>query len=199
MHRSRFPHLQGVAMSFSFIGAAHAAGADVANKGDGVFPPFDTSTFAGQLFWLALTFGVLYFLMSRIALPRVAETLEARDSRIDGDLRAAAAMQQKAKEAGEAYEKLLADARGNAQVIGNKAKDEANQAADQRRKVVEADSAQKIAQSEASIAAARDKAMTNVASIASDTAAEIVKRISGIAPKADDVKKAVAAAQASGG
>jgi F-type H+-transporting ATPase subunit b len=186
-------------MSFSFIGAAHAAGADAANKGDGVFPPFDTSTFAGQLFWLAVTFGLLYTLMSKVALPRVAEILETRDARIDGDLKAAAAMQQKAKEAGEVYEKLLADARGNAQTIGNKAKDEANQAADQRRKAVEAETAQKVAQSEAVIIAARDKAMTNVTTIAADTAAEIVKRITGVAPKADDVKRAVTAAQSTGG
>lgn len=182
-------------MSFSFIGAAQAAGADAAKKADGVFPPFDTSTFAGQLFWLAVTFGLLYYLMSKVALPRVAGILEDRSARIDGDLAAASAMQDKAKAAGESYEKLLAEAKSNAQGIGQKAKDDANAAMEQRRKAVEAEMATKLAASEADINAARDKAMTNVAEIAGDAAMEIVKRISGVSPKADIVAKAVQAAR----
>jgi F-type H+-transporting ATPase subunit b len=181
---------QGVPMIFSFIGSAHAADAVQADAG-GSFPPFDVSTFPAQIFWLVLTFGILYLLMSKVALPRVAEILETRESKIDGDLNAAAALQEKAKAAGEAYEKLLSDAKSNAQGMGQKAKDAAVAAADQERKTVEAATAAKIAESESRIAASRDKAMGNVAAIASDTASEIVKRITGIAPSADQLKRAV--------
>jgi F-type H+-transporting ATPase subunit b len=176
------------------IGTAHAAETAHA-EGAGTFPPFDASTFAGQIFWLVITFGVLYYLMSKIALPRVSEILETREGKIDGDLKSAAAMQDKAKAAGEAYEKLLADAKAGAQATAQKARDAANVAAETKRKEVEAETAKKIASSEASITVARDKAMTNVAGIASDTAIEIVKRITGIAPKADDLKRAVEAAK----
>jgi F-type H+-transporting ATPase subunit b len=185
---------KGVPMIFSLIGTAHAADA-VKAEGGSAFPPFDASTFPGQIFWLVLTFGALYFLMSKIALPRVSQILETRASKIDGDLAAAASMQEKARLAGETYEKLLTDAKANAQSIGQKAKDEANNVADQQRKVVEAETNQKIATSEASIAKARDVAMGNVAGIAVDAASEIIKRISGVAPKADDVKRAVASIQ----
>jgi F-type H+-transporting ATPase subunit b len=181
-------------MILSFIGTAHAAG-DAKASGGSAFPPFDPTSFPGQIFWLVLTFGVLYFLMSKVALPRVAEIIETRQSKIDGDLKAAAIMQEKARLAGEAYEKLLSDAKSNAQGIGQKAKDAANATADAQRKVIEADTANKIAISEAQIVATRDKAMTNVAGIAANTAAEIVKRISGVAPKADELKSAVAAIQ----
>ena len=176
------------------VGAAHAADAQKAGGG-GAFPPFDATTFPGQIFWLVLTFGVLYYLMSKIALPRVTQILETREAKIDGDLRAASALQEKARTAGEAYEKLLADARSNAQSMGQKAKDAAAATADEKRKAVELDTAQKIAAAEISIAAARNTAMSNVTSIATDTALEIVKRITGVAPKADDLKRAVAAAQ----
>ncbi|MFM9973440.1 MAG: F0F1 ATP synthase subunit B' [Beijerinckiaceae bacterium] len=181
-------------MIFSFIGTAHAADAVKAKAGS-AFPPFDASTFPGQIFWLVLTFGVLYYLMSKVALPRVTEILETRENKIDGDLKAAAMMQEKARMAGEAYEKLLSDAKANAQGIGQKAKDVANATADQQRKIVEADTARTIAASEARIAAARDQAMTNVSGIAADTATEIVKRISGVAPKADELKRVIAAIQ----
>ncbi|MCA3562941.1 MAG: F0F1 ATP synthase subunit B' [Methylocystis sp.] len=177
------------------IGTAHAAETAVA-EGAVKFPPFDATTFAGQIFWLAITFGFLYYLMSKIALPRVSEILETREGKIDGDLQTASAMQEKAKAAGEAYEKLLADARAGAQATAQKARDAANSAAEAKRKEVEAETARKIAASEVSIAAARDKAMTNVAGIASDTAVDIVKRITGIAPKADDLKRAIEAAKA---
>jgi F-type H+-transporting ATPase subunit b len=177
------------------IGTAHAADAPGA-AGQAVFPPFNPTWFASTIFWLLVTFGIVYYLMSKVALPRVEGILEDRAAKIDGDLAAAAAMQDKAKAAGEAYEKLLADAKANAQGIGNKAKDEANAEADARRKSVEADMAAKVAASEASIATARGKAMGNVDGIAAETAAEIIRRISGVAVKADDLKKAVAAARA---
>jgi F-type H+-transporting ATPase subunit b len=177
-----------------FIGTALAADAPKADA-DATFPPFDPTYYASTVFWLIVTFGIVYYLMSKVALPRVAGILEDRAAKIDGDLAAASAMQEKARNAGEAYEKLLSDARANAQGIGQKAKDEANAEADTRRKTVEADMAAKVAASEASIATARGKAMGNVDGIAADAAAEIVKRISGVAPKADDVKQAVTAAR----
>jgi F-type H+-transporting ATPase subunit b len=177
-----------------FIGTALAADAAKAD-GESSFPPFDAATFPGQIFWLVITFGVLYYLMSKIALPRVVEILETREGKIDGDLKAAAAMQEKAKVAGEAYEKLLADAKAGAQSTAQKAKDAAAAAGEAKRKIVEADTATRLAASEASINTARDKAMGNVAGIAADTAADIVKRITGVAPKADELKRAVASVQ----
>jgi F-type H+-transporting ATPase subunit b len=178
-------------MSF-IIGTAHAADA----AGGGSFPPFDPTWYASTIFWLLIAFGGLYYLMSKIAVPRLSGILEDRANRIDSDLSAAAAMQDKARSAGEAYEKLLADARANAQAIGQKAKDEASAAADARRKDVEAQMAARIAASEASIAGARAKAMGNVAGIAAEVASDIVARVSGVAPGADDVKKAIAAGPA---
>ena len=83
----------------------------------GVFPPFDAHNFLPQIIWLVIIFGALYWLMSRVALPRVEGILEARRHRLDKDLGDAAAMQAQAKAAGEAYDKTLADARGRAQSL----------------------------------------------------------------------------------
>ncbi len=177
-----------------FIGSAMAAGPAQADGG-AAFPPFDTTHLASTIFWLAVAFGLLYYLMSKIALPRVAEILETREGKIEGDLKAAASMQEKAKEAGESYEKLLADARAGAQATAQQARDAAASASDQKRKAVEAEMQQKIAASEVSIATARDQAMSNVGAIATETAAAIVARITGVAPGSDEVKRAVAAAQ----
>ena len=51
-----------------------------------MFPPLDAGTFAPQLIWLALTFGLLYLLLKRFYLPRVGEVIEERRERIQRDL-----------------------------------------------------------------------------------------------------------------
>ena len=66
-------------------GAAQAATPTLSGE-KAAFPPFDVATFAGQLFWLAITFAALYWLMSTIALPRVGAILEERASTIARDL-----------------------------------------------------------------------------------------------------------------
>src|SRR5580700_6824321 len=57
--------------------------------GHGGFPPFQSENFLSQLVWLAVTFVLLYALMSRIALPRIAGILAGRDKRIADDIAAA--------------------------------------------------------------------------------------------------------------
>lgn len=70
------------------------------------FPPFDTTNFASLLIWLVLTFGALYLLMSRIALPRVAGILETRHNKINADVLAAHAKRKEADQASADYQKL---------------------------------------------------------------------------------------------
>ena len=55
-------------------------------EGHGVFPPFDKSTFPSQLIWLSVTFVLLYVLMAKMALPRIASILQERRKRVDDDL-----------------------------------------------------------------------------------------------------------------
>jgi len=95
----------------------------------GVFPPFDPTYFASQLFWLAISFAVLYFLLSRWLLPRIGSAIEERKDRIADDLDAAAGLKAQADDAVKAYEKSLADARAKAQAVGAEARAEAEREA----------------------------------------------------------------------
>lgn len=176
-------------------GAAQAAPQPGAKA---AFPPFDASTFAGQLFWLALTFGLLYWLMSTIALPRVGAILADRASTIARDLDNAAAMQAKAEETAQAYETALTEARKNAQSIAQAARDAGAKASDERRRVVEADLSARLEQAEAQIAATRTAAMTNVRDLGSDVAIAIVTKLTGQAPSATEANAAVDQALARG-
>ena len=86
---------------------AAAPAAEGGHAGSKVFPPFDPAYFPSQLFWFFLTFFALYFLLSKILLPRVGETIEERGSRIADDLDQASRMQREAEEAEKAYTCLL--------------------------------------------------------------------------------------------
>ena len=81
----------------------------------GVFPPFDPSTFGSQLLWLAIIFGALYVLMSRIGLPRVEGILAARKAAHDSDLAEAARLRAETEDAIAAFEKALAEAHAHAE------------------------------------------------------------------------------------
>jgi F-type H+-transporting ATPase subunit b len=90
--------------------AAHAAA-----EASGTFPPFDTSTFASQLLWLVIAFGITYYVISKIAGPRISGILEDRHDRIASDIAEAERLKRETDEAMETYEKALADARSRAQ------------------------------------------------------------------------------------
>jgi F-type H+-transporting ATPase subunit b len=78
-------------------------------------PQLEVSTFVPQLFWLAVTFVVLYLLMAKIGLPRVGGLIEARRKRIDDDLARAAQLKTEAEVTLAAYQQALAAARAQAQ------------------------------------------------------------------------------------
>ena len=78
-----------------------------------VFPPLDSGTFAPQLIWLALSFGLLYLLLKRFCLPRVGEVIEERRERVERDLRQADRLKVETEQALGSYERALGEARGS--------------------------------------------------------------------------------------
>lgn len=162
----------------------------------GAFPPFASETFASQLFWFALLFGGLYLLMSRVGLPRVGAIIKERHEKISRDLDEAAAMQQQADAANIQHEKTIADAKATALATAQAQRDKVTAQTDARRKVTESDLAAKLVVAEKQIADMKTRAMGNVGQIAQDAALSIVQRITGKAPSAEAVARAIAAGQA---
>src|SRR5271163_1528042 len=155
------------------------------------FPPFESQHFPSQLFWPALMFVLLYLLMSRVALPRIASIFAERSKRIRDDLAAAQRFREQSEAANAAYQKSLADARARAQGIAAETREQHAAQAAATNKKLEAQLNEKLAAAEQSIAATRSTAMGNVGSIAAETAAAIVERLIGTAPAAGDVTAAV--------
>ncbi len=157
----------------------HTGTEAAADHGSDVFPPFDPSTFGPQLFWLAISFGTLYLLMSRIALPRIGEILEVRRDRIEGDLAEAERLRQKTDQAIESYEAELGEARAKSHAIADETRNKIKADMDDKRREVEADLAKQVASAETRILKTKTDALANVDQIAADTAVALVSKLSG--------------------
>lgn len=142
-------------------------------------PQLEFHTFVPQLVWLAITFGFLYLMMARVALPRIANVLEERRDRIADDLDQAEQFKRQTDEAIAAYEKALADARANAHEIAQATRDKLNEETERQRKSIEARLAEKIAAAEKQIAATKEKALGNVRAVAIEVADAVVTELLG--------------------
>jgi F-type H+-transporting ATPase subunit b len=171
-------------------------GAEHAGEGHGTFPPFDPATFGSQLLWLAISFGLLYFLMSRVALPRIGSILENRSNRIAGDLAEAGRLKEETDAAITAYEQALAAARQNAHSIAQKARDDAKAVIDADRARIEADLQGRLDAADARIAEVKTRALAEVDAIARDAADAIVETLSGARAKGTEIARAVETAMA---
>lgn len=158
--------------------ATETTGADVAASGPGM-PQLDFSTWGNQIFWLVVTLVVIYMILSKVALPRIAAILAERQGTITNDIAAAEDMKVKAQEAEAAYDKALADARTEAHRIVAEAKAEIQSDLDAAIAKADAEIAAKAAESEKAIAEIRAGAAEAVQQVAKDTAQEIVSAMGG--------------------
>ena len=162
-------------------------------------PQLDIETYASQIFWLIVTFIVLYFLVAKIAMPRIAEVLEGRQERIEDDLDKAETLKKEAYLVRVEYEKALSSAREEAHEATRRAQEEiAKHGAE-----VEALANQKVANmlkdAEDRIEAARTEASpgkeavkdTLEQNVARDIIGDTVKKLVGIDVSPEDVNEAI--------
>ncbi|MCJ7599420.1 MAG: ATP F0F1 synthase subunit B [Methyloceanibacter sp.] len=158
-------------------------------------PQLNPLDWGPQLIWLVLTFGILYLLMKRIALPRIGGVLQARQGRISGDLEEADRLRRETQEAIAAYEQALAEAKQKAHGIADqgRAKLKAEMAAERAR--LDHELGAKAAEAEARIETARVSALKDVNVVAADVATDLVKQLIGLTPSSAEAEKAVVAAR----
>ena len=155
-------------------------------------------TYSSQIFWLLLTFGVVFFVIGLGMVPKVQGTADARDAKISGDLDAAKAAFARADEAEADYRVRDAQSRAAVQATLAQAKAEAAKASETQLKAADAAVATRIAAAEARIKTASDAAMTEIETVAADAARDMVARISGVEASDDAARNAVKAALAHG-
>jgi F-type H+-transporting ATPase subunit b len=169
-----------------------AVGAKAAEQAKGGLPQLNAADFAPQLIWLAITFVALYFVLARLALPRVGEVLEGRKDRIRKDLEEAQRLKAETEKAIASYEQALGEARARAQKLAAENRDRLNAEIARERAEVESRISSKTADAEKRIAQAKARAMGQVNGIASDVTQSIVAQLIGQQVAPADVARALA-------
>jgi F-type H+-transporting ATPase subunit b len=154
-------------------------------------PQLDYHTFVPQLVWLAITFVVLYLLMSLVALPKVKGAIEGRRRHMDGDLHRATELKTEAEAALAAYEKALAEARAAAQDTLRQTSARLAAEAAERQRELSATLAARIAAAEARIAAGKDEALAEIRGVATEVGSAVVQKLTGVAPSSAAMTDAV--------
>ena len=182
---------------FAPIGVIAPSLAFAAGDSSGGLPQLDIATWPNQLFWLLITFAILFLLMNYVVTPRISVVLESRRDKIAGDLEKAKEADADAKAMQLTYENALASARADA---SEKAQ-AATKAANDKVAAAEAEMAKKLAKklatAEKKLATMRDEAMANLNDVATEVAQDTVKQLIGVkATKAEVAKHVKAAAKA---
>lgn len=164
-----------------------------APSGPGTFPPFDQSSFGPQLIWLAITFAVLYLMLSKYLLPRISEVIAERENTVSRDLAKAEALKVDTDKALAAYEKALSEAKGKASDIAKSTRERLSAETDAEKQKAEAELAKSAAVAETRIAENKARALASVNEIAGETVSAIVAKLTGGPVSREDAAKAVAA------
>ncbi|MBY4894832.1 F0F1 ATP synthase subunit B' [Rhodobacteraceae bacterium N5(2021)] len=140
-------------------------------------PQLDIATFDNQVFWLVLTLLAIYFILAKIALPRISSVIAERQGTLTNDLATAEDLKRQAAEAEENYNAALANARAEASKIAQETREEIQASLQVEIDKADAQIAARAAEGEARIAEIEASAMATAEEVARDVATEIVRAL----------------------
>lgn len=154
-------------------------------------PHLDISTYPSQLFWLIITFGLLYWIVAKKALPAIGAAIEHRRSRIQDDIEEAERLRRDAEAALEAYETAIRDAREQARAMIAETREKISRELSEERQRIETELAEKIALAEKQVREAKEKALKGIEEAVTDLAGEIVVKVAGETVEEKELKSAL--------
>ncbi len=154
--------------------------------------------FASQLFWLILSFGLIYLIVGRGMLPKIEATVDQRDRRISEDLAAAERARAEADQREEAYRAQVEANRADALKVTQAAKQASALETEQRVKAADAEIGGRVETAEAEIRRAANAALADIEAVAAEAAQEMVAKLSGATVSREQAAAAVKAELAHG-
>ena len=194
--------VSGVAIKAFLVLVLLGHGATAASSSSGPkLPQLDLATYPSQVFWLVISFVVLYFLVAKLAMPRIAEVLEERQERIEDDLDKAETLKKEAYQVRIEYEKALSAAREKAQDATRHAQEEIAKRSAEAESAAQVKVTVMLEEAEKRIAASKtgaegkpgDPISSLERSVAQEVVANAVQKLIGVDVTAADIDAAIAA------
>lgn len=149
------------------------------------------ATYGSQIFWLLVTFGIVYLVIGRGMAGKVVSTVELRDRTVAEDLSSAEAARASADQAEEQWRAQENAAREQAKRKLAEARAAGAKASEQRLGAANAELDAKVSEAEARIAAAQQAALTEIGAVAADAARDIVRRVAETEVEETEARAAV--------
>jgi F-type H+-transporting ATPase subunit b len=166
-----------------------------APAGGAGFPPFQTHTFPGQIFWLTIAFALLLTFVWRVVVPRIGGTIAERKSRIAAELAKAEQDRREADQAWTTYQNTLIEARQHARTLIEENRSQVRARAEQAERSADTEADEAVAKAEARLAEMRAQARAQIRKAAQEAAASIVARLIGETVSPEEAAAAVAAGE----
>ena len=163
---------QSVFFSFLLLEAVFAAES-------GGMPQLNPEFWVSQIFWLTLTFGILYVVLSRIILPKISSNLELRKSQIQENIEAAEKQREDSETKLKEYENIISRSKLNAKNILKETRDKTLKDINLKRENLEKQIDLEISKAENEIDALKKTSPEKINQIAIQTSSEILKNLIG--------------------
>ena len=165
-------YLHLIFLSFFLIKEAFAAES-------GGMPQLNPEFWVSQIFWLVLTFGIMYLVLSKLILPKISNNLETRKSQILENIEAAEKQREDSETKLKEYDQIILKNKTKANSIFNQAREKAVKDINAKREVLDKQIDDEIAKAEKEIQALRDNAPDKINKIAIETSSELLQKLIG--------------------
>jgi F-type H+-transporting ATPase subunit b len=165
-------YFQSIFFSFLFSKEAFAAES-------GGMPQLNPEFWVSQIFWLTLTFGILYVVLSKLILPKISNNLESRKSQILENIEAAEKQREDSEAKLEEYEEIISKSKHEAKNIFSQSREKVLKDIGAKRKVLDKQIDEEISKAEQEINNLRESAPDKINMIAIETSSELIQKLIG--------------------
>ena len=143
-------------------------------------PQLNPKFWFSQIFWLILTFGILFIVLSKLILPKISKNLEVRKFQILENIETAEKQRKESENKIKEYEKIIHDSKNEAKNYFNKAREKVLKDIDNKREVLENNINEEIVKVEKEISELKNKSAETINKIAIEISSDIVKQLIGV-------------------
>tara|TARA_Y100001960_G_C14490085_1_gene736243 strand:+ start:163 stop:753 length:591 start_codon:yes stop_codon:yes gene_type:complete len=145
----------------------------------GGMPQLNPEFWISQIFWLILTFGILFISLSKFILPKISKNLEARKSEILENIETAEKQREESENKIKEYEKIIVNSKNEAKNHYNEIRQKTLADISKKQKIIEGEIEKEIKEAEKEINDLKNKAPEKINKIAIETSADLVKLLIG--------------------
>ena len=163
---------QSIFLSFLFFTEAFAAES-------GGMPQLNPEFWISQIFWLTITFGILYVLLSKLILPKISTNLEIRKSQILENIEAAEKQREESELKITEYEKIVQNSKKEAKNYFKQAREKILKDIGLKKESLDKELNKEVQKTEAEIQELRERAPEKIKKIAVETSGDLIQQLIG--------------------